>query len=281
MYSSSSCSSSSWSKYFAEEVTTIMRMYCVPDALCEIIASYMLGIYFTRHEAMLIKDHKMKYSIVPAETDKSLVTRIMTLKGSERWMFSVKNGFYHMGYTGCLNESCRLWTRLSVDQIPDATLWNLKLIKNMFDFLFESKTYTYDTVVLHETKIAILASFKRKDHKYRMMLNHLNDSLHQIIKGKNYHSWYGLDKYQYGYFGTSSAVVILQHIEDVDNDLIEQGYKFGIEHRESHLNTLWRNRIYSRHSAQLNYVVLNLIPYAQFSSLVAVNELMRSAKKRI
>ena len=270
----STSSSSSWSKYFAEEVKLILCFYNVPDAVCEIIASYMLGIYYIRYEAGLINDYK--YSIVTAEKEKSVVTRIMTCKG---FLWAIpRMGFYHMGYTSCINESCRIV--LSVEQIPDATLWNLKLINNMFDFLFESNSSpTYDTVVLHETKIAMLAQenlLLNEDHKYRMMLTHLYDSLHQVIKGKNYHSWYGLDKYQYGYFGTSSAVVILQHIEDVDNDLIEQGYKF-----RSHLNTLWRNRIYSRHSAQLNHVVLNLMAYAQFSSLVAVNELMRAATKGI
>jgi hypothetical protein len=257
-----------WSKYFVKEVKQIMWLYNIPDALCNIIASYLLGIYYIKREAAIIfKEMEIKSSSMFLGYNRTASC------GDFQWADPLSYDWL------TLNCNCGMtFTRCS---IVNATLWNLKINSNMFDLFFEShSSMVYNIVVLLEIKVAILLQ-KNLIRNENRMLSHLYDSLHQIRKDKNFRLWNGLDKYNYGFIGTSSAVLILQHVEDIDNELTDKGYKFGREYLESHRNTLWRNRIFSRQSAQLKQVVLKLMPYAQFSSLDAVNELMRVATKGI
>jgi hypothetical protein len=191
---------------------------------------------------------------------------------------------YWMDYSRCCT-SCEVTVNL-MSNFEEMSLWNLKLLSNMFDLLFEANTSTtYDNSVLHEMKIAMCSlaeGYNLPCEEYNMF-SHLQDSLYQITRGKQNSMWYGADKYIYGYFGTPTAVIILHHIEDIENEMFDQGYKFGRTYTESDRCTLWRNRIYSKQPASLNKCtscVLHLIPYAQFSSLLAVNELVKVLSKK-
>jgi hypothetical protein len=277
-----------WYVYFSKEVKyALSSKYRLPDALCRVIASFALGISYIQDEADKIRDFRMTSILLAIErNEREDYSRVMNCRDFY-WARSFTNRVesadnYYMDYSRC-RTSCKLTVK-NESNLEEMSLWNLKLVGNMFDFLFEANTSTtYDNCVLHEIKIAMccLAEGKRPmlPCEYHMF-NHLYENLCQITRGKQSSMWYGADKYTYGYFGTPTAVIILQHIEDINNDMFDQGYKFGQSYRESHRCTLWRNRIFSRQSANLKDVVLHLIPYAQFSSLAAVNELLRVASRK-
>jgi hypothetical protein len=267
-----------WSLYFNEEVKIVFFEYGLPDALCHLVASFALGIQYIQAEADRIRDYKIANIILGANREIT-DTRVMSCRDYQ-WATPYVNkeaGGYYMDYSRC-SGLCRV--NLNVEtNLDEMTLWNLKLVNNMFDFLFEANSSTrYDNVALHEIKIAILSQKQRI--RTTLMIEHLRGSLFQITRAKQFSMWYGDDKYSYGYYGTPTACIILQHVEDTNNEMIDQGYKFGRTYTESDRCTLWRNRIYSKQSADLKAVVLHLIPYAQFSSLAAVNELIRVLSKK-
>ena len=270
-----------WSLYFPEEVKyALTSKYRLPDALCRVIATFALGISYLQHEANKIRDFRMTLVTLGMEIREVRVMRCRDFYWAKPFQNTLDAQGYWMDYSRCCT-SCEVTVNLT-SNFEEMTLWNLKLLSNMFDLLFEANTSTtYDNSVLHEIKIAMccLAESYRRT-KLNNMFHHLQDSLFQITRGKQNSMWYGADKYTYGYFGTPTAVIILQHIEDINNDMFDQGYKFGQSYTESHRCTLWRNRIYSRQSANLKDTVIHLIPYAQFSSLDAVNELLRVARRK-
>lgn len=273
-----------WSIYFIKEVKQVLReRYRLPDALCHLIASFALGIQCIQAEAWKIREFRIANLTLGAS--KGIIhTRVMSCRDFQ-WIRDFVNKEavgYYMDISRCQTIcSVNLNVETSMDEM---TLWNLKLVNNMFDILFETNnSIRYDNVALHEIKIASLSQKQKNttmNPKQSIMIDHLYQSLSSMTRSKYRSMWYGHDKYEYGYFGTPSAHIILQHIEDTNNDMIEQGYKFGRTYTESERCTLWRNRIYSRQSANLKEVVIHLIPYAQFSSLAAVNELVKVLSRR-
>ena len=272
-----------WFIYFTKEVKHVLHeRYRLPDALCHLIASFALGIQYIQAEANKICEFRIENL---GANERLVYTRVMACRDYQ-WARAYSNkeaGGYYMDYSRC-HALCRV--NLIVEtNLDEMTLWNLKLVNNMFDLLFESNSSTrYDNVALHEIKIAVLSQKQINTTKMSsmqsIMIGHLRDSLFQMTRGKQFSMWYGDDKYSYGYYGTPTACIILQHIEDTGNNMIWQGYKFGRTYTESERCTLWRNRIYSRQSVDLRDVVLHLIPYAQFSSLAAVNELVKVLSRR-
>jgi hypothetical protein len=258
----------SWSTYFAAEVKEILcYKYRVPEALCNIIASFVIGIKYIQEEVEIIHAFKdcLSSMILRAQGSRFVCCRDFFWVG----VFRVVQAGYCSEYFK--NDCLTCGETLTFNTFTEEdTLWNLKLKNNMYDLLFLANSSSdYDAVVLNEIKIAMLSGAP--------IVKHFNHNLSQLAQIKNYHAWNNHDKYKYGYFGTPTAVILLQHIDEVDEELITQGYKFGMEYRHSNRHTLWRNRILSRHSSQPNQVVLHLVPYAQFSSLVAVNELVKVA----
>jgi hypothetical protein len=272
-----------WYVYFSKEVKIVLNdKYKIPDSLCQIIANFALGIHHIQSEAHQIRDFKMFSMILGEEEKQMIATRVMKCRdfywGTPFATELNADGYQIMDNINCIH-ACKVIMSFDTTK-DDTTLWNLKLMSNMFDLLFEANSSTrFNNDVLHEVKIAILCQQRTLDLRDQRMVNHLRDSLFQITRGKQFSMWYGDDKYNYGYFGTPTAVIILQHIEDIGGDLFDRGYKFGRSYSESDRCTLWMNRIYSRTTAELRRVVLNLLPYAQFSNLMAVNELVRVASK--
>jgi hypothetical protein len=63
-----------WSVYFTEEVKIVFFKYGIPDVLCRIIASFVLGIQYIQAEADKVRDLKIANTI----TRGPVCTRVMS-----------------------------------------------------------------------------------------------------------------------------------------------------------------------------------------------------------
>lgn len=138
--------------------------------------------------------------------------------------------------------------------IKEKTFWNLSIIKWMYDVFYspQNDESLRDYVCLAEIKLALLESISDIPEKNKMV-EELNKGLALKVLENYRNLQFFEDKYKWGYFGTPTAILIQEHINEDDHFMYIWAKYHNPFMTESNYFSLWERRIYNRDNRVLYF----------------------------